>query len=263
MPSVQRTVDVVIPVYNEERTLPKSIATLCGFLETLKGYQCTVVIANNGSTDDTLDVARELAAENPRVRILDVGRKGRGFALRRAWTESSADMVTYMDVDLSTHLEAFPVLLAALDAAYDVVIGSRLFRASRTVRSRKREILSRGYNALLKLVFWNGFRDAQCGFKGLRREVAQRLLPEVVDDGWFFDTELLLLAEATDHRIMEVPVGWIEDLDSRVELVRTILGDLRGIARLRLGLPQAARRIRRLSSASPGDPTPGSATSSS
>jgi glycosyltransferase involved in cell wall biosynthesis len=231
---VRPTIDIVVPVYNEERTLAASIATLVDFVRGAEMFVASIVVADNASVDRTLDVAHELAARFPEVRVLHLPRKGRGGALRTAWTASRADIVSYMDVDLSTNLRFFPLLVHGLAIGYDVAIGSRLLQASQIQRSLKREVLSRIYNGIVKLLFLNRFSDAQCGFKALRRQVAAELLPLVEDDAWFFDTELLLQAERRGYRIFEVPVEWIEDLDSRVAIVPTAFADLRGLLRVRL-----------------------------
>jgi glycosyltransferase involved in cell wall biosynthesis len=199
------------------------------------------VIADNGSTDGTLAVAETLARTYSEVTVLHVPTKGRGGALRAAWSASRADVVSYMDVDLSTNLRFFPLLLHGIALGYDVAIGSRLLQASQTHRSPKREALSRVYNGLVKLLFLNRFSDAQCGFKAVRRVVAEQLLPLVENTHWFFDTELLLLAERRGYTIFEVPVEWIEDLDTRVKIVPTIVDDLRGLLRVRLAELRRAR----------------------
>jgi glycosyltransferase involved in cell wall biosynthesis len=192
------------------------------------------VIADNASTDATPEIAARLAREIDGVRLLRLEEKGRGRALRAAWSTSEADVATYMDVDLSTNLESLLPLVAPLVSGHsDIAIGTRLARQSHVRRRWKREILSRGYNALVHAGFGAGFSDAQCGFKAIRTPVARRLLPLVADDGWFFDTELLLLAERNGLRIHEVPVDWVEDLDSRVDLIPTILHDLQGLWRVR------------------------------
>jgi glycosyltransferase involved in cell wall biosynthesis len=227
------SVDIVLPVYNEERVLAQSVQTLREFLGTGFPYTWTVVIADNASTDRTLSVAQGLAQEYPDVRVLHLDQKGRGRALRQAWLESQADIVSYMDIDLSTNLKAFPPLIEALTQGYDVAIGSRLMPASRIKRSLKREVLSRGYNLLVKAMFQTRFSDAQCGFKALTHQAAQELVPLVQDNEWFFDSELLILAEKKGYRIAEVPVEWVEDLDSRVRILRTALDDLRGLIRVR------------------------------
>ncbi len=239
LPHGQVTVDIVIPVYNEEAALPQSVATLCAYLATYFPYGWGVIIANNASTDRTLAVARELAAAHPRVSVLHLDRKGRGRALKAAWLASEADVVSYMDVDLSTNLQSFLPLVAPLATGHsDVAIGSRLLKGSLVTRQWKREVISRCYNLLIKLFFRNRFSDAQCGFKAVKRSVARQLLPEVENNEWFFDTELLLLAEERGLRIYEVPVDWIEDLDSRVRIAATALEDIKGLLRVR------ARRLR-------------------
>ncbi len=205
------------------------------FLEEDLLHDWHITIANNGSTDRTIDVAMQLAAADPRVRLLNVTRKGRGLALRAAWSQSSADIVSYMDVDLSTNLQYFPLLVEGLCCGYDIAIGSRLMQASMVARRLKREILSRGFNLLIRLLFRTRFSDAQCGFKALRRDVAQNLLPHVVNNGWFFDAELLILAEKNGFRLFEAPVEWMEDLDSRVHLWSTAIEDIKGLVRMRTG----------------------------
>jgi glycosyltransferase involved in cell wall biosynthesis len=228
------TVDVVIPVYNEERVLDQSIATLREFLQQRCPYRWRIVIADNASVDRTLEVARQLSSLYPEVHYVHLDQKGRGRALRRAWLESEADVVCYMDVDLSTNLEAFPQLIEGLiKEGYHIAIGSRLKKGAEVQRQLKREIISRCYNLLIKLMFQNRFSDAQCGFKALTRTAVEHLVPMVEDQGWFFDSELLLRAEQKGYRIHEVPVNWIDDLDSRVNIVQTAWGDFKGLIRVR------------------------------
>lgn len=233
LPYPQETVEIVIPVYNEAKALPGSLATLCDYLATYVPYRWSVTIANNASTDATLAVARQLAAADPRSQVLHLDQKGRGRALRAAWTASAADILAYMDVDLSTNLRSFLPLIAPLATGHsDLAIGSRLLKGAVVTRQWKRELISRGYNRLIKLLFRNRFSDAQCGFKAVKRSVALRLLPEIENQEWFFDTELLLRAEARGLRIYEVPVEWVEDLDSRVKIVGTAVEDIRGLLRV-------------------------------
>ena len=199
-------------------------------------YAWRIVIADNASTDETPRIAAALAADLPGVEVLELPEKGRGRALRAAWTGSDADVLCYMDVDLSTDLRALLPLVAPLVSGHsDVAIGTRLADGARVVRGPKRELISRSYNRLLHLSLGARFSDAQCGFKAIRADAARRLLPGVRDDGWFFDTELLVLAQREGLRIHEVPVDWVDDPDSRVDVVRTALDDLRGIARLLAG----------------------------
>jgi glycosyltransferase involved in cell wall biosynthesis len=228
-------VDIVIPVHNEEHVLAASLHLLDGFLRTRFPYSARIVVADNASTDATLAVAHATARELRSVRVLHLDEKGRGRALRRAWGESDAEVVAYMDVDLSTDLNALLPLVAPIVSGHsDLAIGSRLAHGARVRRGAKRELISRCYNLLLQAVLGAGFSDAQCGFKALRADVARRLVPLVEDRRWFFDTELLVLAERADMRIGEVPVDWTDDLDSRVDIVATALEDLRGIWRMLL-----------------------------
>ncbi|MFI7224881.1 glycosyltransferase [Nonomuraea angiospora] len=239
-----RLVEVVVPVYNEQRALRESITRLHAYLTGNFPYGFRITIADNASTDTTWQLATELAQELPHVRAVHLDEKGRGRALRLVWSQSEADVVSYMDVDLSTDLDAFLPLVAPLLSGHsDLAIGTRLARASRVERGPKREFVSRSYNLLLRSVMGAGFSDAQCGFKAVRTEIAQALLPGVEDEQWFFDTELLLLAERHGLRIHEVPVDWVDDPDSRVDIIQTALDDLRGLARVARKTLSGAARI--------------------
>ena len=234
LPHRQVSVEVVVPVYNEQDALPKSIPALCAYLETYFPYRWSVIIADNASTDNTLAVAEGLAAGDPHVSVMHLEEKGRGRALKAAWSASEADVVAYMDVDLSTNLWSFLPMVAPLATGHsDVAIGSRLLRGAMVTRQWKREVISRCYNLLIKTLFGNGFSDAQCGFKAIKRSVAQEVLPEIEDGEWFFDTELLLMAEERGYRISEVAVDWVEDLDTRVDVTSTALKDVKGLLRVR------------------------------
>ena len=233
-------IDIVVPVYNEEVALEDSVRRLHEFLSGEMPYAWRIVIADNASTDATLAVARALAVELDHVTVLHLEHKGRGRALRAAWTVSDADVLCYMDVDLSTDLRALLPLVSPLVCGHsEVAIGSRLTAGARVVRGAKREVISRCYNRLLHWALRARFSDAQCGFKAIRADAARRLLPDVQDQGWFFDTELLILAQRRGLRIHEVAVDWIDDPDSRVDIVSTAFTDLRGIGRLLLQRPVA------------------------
>ena len=226
-------VELVVPVHNEQRALPASIRRLHEYLSAELPFEWRIVIADNASSDETARVASALAADLANVSVLRLAQKGRGRALRAAWSASDADVLCYMDVDLSTDLRALLPLLAPLVSGHsDVAIGTRLAAGSHVQRGPKRELISRAYNRILRYTLAARFSDAQCGFKAIRRDVADRLLPQVRDEGWFFDTELLVLAQRDGLRIHEVPVDWVDDPDSRVDIVRTARDDLRGIARL-------------------------------
>ncbi|MFJ9241182.1 glycosyltransferase [Streptomyces sp. NPDC101776] len=225
--------DVVVPVFNEEKDLEPSVRRLHAHLSETFPYPFRITVADNASTDATPRIAARLVAELPELEWLRLAEKGRGRALHAAWTGSRAPVLAYVDVDLSTDLAALLPLVAPLISGHsDLAIGTRLARGSQVVRGPKREAISRCYNALLRSTLAVGFSDAQCGFKAVRRDVAERLLPLVKDSGWFFDTELLVIAERAGLRIHEVPVDWVDDPDSRVDLVSTAVADLRGIARI-------------------------------
>jgi putative flippase GtrA len=247
-------VEIVVPVRNEERDLAPSVRRLVGYLRD--SFPCTVrvTIADNGSTDGTWAVARDLTASFGEVRAVHLDLPGRGRALHAIWSASDAEVLAYMDVDLSTDLNALLPLVAPLLSGHsDVAIGTRLARGSRVTRSVKRETISRGYNLLLRATLGVGFSDAQCGFKAIRASAARELLPLVADTSWFFDTELLVLAERAGLRIHEVPVDWIDDADSRVDIVATALGDLRGIRRVGWGLMRGSLKVPQLRAADSGD----------
>jgi putative flippase GtrA len=228
-------IDIVVPVYNEQAALERSIRHLHDFLTTNMPYAWRIVIADNASTDATLAIARGLAFELSDIVVVHLEAKGRGRALRTAWSASNAEVLCYMDVDLSTDLRALLPLVSSLISGHsDLAIGTRLAPGSHVVRGRKRELISRTYNRLLRISLGARFSDAQCGFKAIRADAARRLLATVEDQAWFFDTELLMAAQRQGLRIHEVAVDWVDDPDSRVDIVSTAIADLRGVARLRM-----------------------------
>ena len=234
--TVAPVIDFVIPVFNEELDLARNVSRLHAYLVHEFPFSARITIADNASTDGTWFIARQLARDIPNVRPLHINEKGRGRALASAWLTSDARVVAYMDVDLSTDLTALlPLVAPVISGHSDVCIGSRLARGARVVRGVKRELISRCYNLLLRVSLGVTFRDAQCGFKSMRADVAHRLLPQVKNRNWFFDTELLVVAERAGLRIHELPVAWADDPSSSVDIVATAMEDLRGIWRLATG----------------------------
>lgn len=239
--------DIVIPVYNEQKDLPEAIARLHNFLMSDFPWTALITIADNASTDNTWRIALELAHRFPEVRAVHLDEKGRGRALKRTWLASTAQVQCYMDVGLSTDLRALAPLVAPLLSGHsDLAIGSRLAASSRVVRGPKREFISRSYNLILHSILGVSFSDAQCGFKAIRRDVAQHLLPLVEDNNWFFDTEMLVLAQRAGLRIHEVPVDWVDDPDSTVHIVGTATEDLKGVCRLMKGFATGSIPMDRL-----------------
>jgi putative flippase GtrA len=245
-------VEIVVPVRDEERDLAPGIRRLVAYLDRAFPFRAAVTIADNSSTDGTWAAALALAAELDGVHAVRLERPGRGHALRRTWSASHAEVLAYMDVDLSTELNALLPLVAPLLSGHsDVAIGTRLARGARVVRGPRREVISRCYNVLLHATLGTRFSDAQCGFKAIRADKARLLLPLTRDTGWFFDSELLVLAERAGLRIHEVPVDWTDDPDSRVKVVATALADLHGIARMRWGFLRGTPRVPRLGAVLP------------
>ncbi len=243
-PVVAPTLDIVVPVYNEAHVLDANVERLAAHLRTTMPFSWQITIVDNGSTDSTMQTATALACRLEGVRVRHLDRKGRGLALRTAWGESDSPVLAYMDVDLSTGLDALLPLVAPLVTGHsDVAIGSRLASGASVARGPKREFISRSYNLLLHTVFATHFHDAQCGFKALRADAAAALLPQIDDDEWFFDTELLLVAEHNGLRIHEVPVDWVDDPDSRVRVAQTARRDLAGMARMAWRFLRGAGRI--------------------
>jgi len=230
----KKLVDILLPVYNEEHVLEKSVNTLRKFLkDNVTEFDWIISIGDNASIDNTLEVARELEKQFEDVRVFHLDQKGRGRMVKYAWQESEADILSYMDIDLSTDLEALPPMVMAVIEGYDVVIGSRQYKGAEVERSFKREAISRGYIWMLKLLLGFPFTDAQCGFKAVSKQLVNDLFPMIEDDEWFFDTELLYLAYRNNYKVKELPVRWIEDTDSRVKIVRTAWLDIKGIFRMR------------------------------
>ena len=236
-------VDVVVPVYNEENALANNIERLDKYLAAYLPYRYRITIAENGSTDGTPLIAAELHKRMPSVEVSLLKEKGRGRALKKVWSESDANILAYMDVDLSTGLDAFISLIRPLiKGEASIAIGTRLGKGAEVDRSLGREIVSRIYNRILKWSLDLNVSDAQCGFKAASRRAVQELVPLIENNEWFFDTELLILAEKAGYRLKEVPVRWLEDPDTRVNVPKTVWEDVRGLLRLRLGRPW--RRLR-------------------
>ena len=237
------SVEITIPVYNEEEALPRSIVLLTEFLRQNLSNPWQIVIADNASTDKTQAVSEILCERHPGVNYLRIPQKGRGRALRTAWLDSKADIVSYMDADLSTDLVHFPQLIRSIESGNHIAIGSRLSKDSQVVdRTFKRKFISRTYNLLIKTMFFTGLPDAQCGFKALTRSAAEAIVPSIKNNNWFFDTELLIIAAKRGFNIDSVPVKWQDDPTSTVNIAGTAIEDMKGLLRLRLGgIPRVNR----------------------
>ena len=242
--SDKKLVDILLPVYNEQHVLEKSVTTLRTFLQdNVSDFNWIITIGDNASTDKTLEKAKELENRFKDVRVFDLDKKGRGRMVKYAWNRSEADILTYMDIDLSTDLNAFPPMVRAIMDGYDVAIGSRQYKGANVDRGFKREAISRGYIWILKLLLGFPFTDAQCGFKAVSKKLVNDLFSKIEDDEWFFDTELLFLAHENGYKVKELPVRWIEDTDSRVRIMRTAWLDVKGVFRMRKYRRQGKTKI--------------------
>ena len=238
-PASLPTVDVVIPCLNEVKVIRDSVEKTLACFDANPQYQWRVIVADNGSSDGTSDVVRQMEREDPRVKALVLAIRGRGLALKEAWTTSTADVVSYMDADLSTDLVHLPKLIEmVVGGKCEVAIGTRLARGSKTKRSLKREITSRSYVAMIRATFPRlKITDAQCGFKALSRRAVNEIVPLIENRMWFFDTEMLILAQRKGLKIRELPVHWVEDPDTKVKIMKTAMEDIRGLARMRFSKP--------------------------
>ncbi len=234
----KKSISVVVPVYNEEKDLPLNIPKLFSFLEkNMSSYGWEIVIVDNASTDKTPEIGKRLA-KKASIKYLRLAQKGRGRALKTSWNTAKSDILAYMDIDLSSDLSSFPKLVGALEEGNDIAIGSRLVAGSKVYgRPFLREIMSRGYSLLFRIVFLTSFNDAQCGFKAIRREVWDKISPAVTDTGWFFDSELLIIADKAGFEIAEIPITWRDDPASTVKVAKTAWGDIKGLVRLLITRP--------------------------
>ena len=241
------SVNVVLPVYNEAAELAASVVTLIRFLsKNLTDFSWHVTIADNASTDATLRIARELSHKYQTVSVEHLSQKGRGRAVKHVWRKGDYDYLAYMDIDLSTDLKHLPPMLHALERGFDIAIGSRNARGARVFgRSVLRNITSKGYISLIKLFFLVNFTDAQCGFKAVTRRIVTELLPHIKDNYWFFDSELLIVGEKSGFRLYEEPVTWIDNPGSTVRVLKTAMGDLKGLWRLMKSRPWRTLRYGR------------------
>jgi glycosyltransferase involved in cell wall biosynthesis len=233
-PSPGTLVDILLPVWNEEHILEKSVTALRDFLmQNMNDFRWVISIGDNASTDSTLEKAERLAAQYADVRVFHIDQKGRGRMVKHVWMKSEAPILAYMDIDLSTDLQALQPLVQAIAEGNDVSLGSRQYKGSVVTRSLKRGIISQGYIFILKLFLEFPFTDAQCGFKSMSKQAINELFPLIIDDEWFFDTELLYLAHKRGYKVKELPVHWIENKDSRVRILRTMWLDIKGVFRMR------------------------------
>jgi len=216
-------VTVVLPAHNEVRSLRRAVEETVEFLESVN-QDFEILIAEDGSTDGTAEVARGIADSNLKVNWIHYDmRLGRGRALTEAFKKSSGSVLVYMDVDLSTDVRFLKPLIQAIIDGYDVATGSRGIAESLVSRSLKRAVASQLYNNLVRLFLGSYLRDHQCGFKAFNRESYLRIIDKVQAKHWFWDTEILVLATRMGLRVKEVPVVWKEGEKTEVNLMRDFI----------------------------------------
>lgn len=236
-------IEITIPVLNEEQTIENQVVkTLAYFDAHLNQFpKLELVIADNGSTDDTPAIARRLEQRFDNLRYMRLEKRGVGLALKASWSGSDADIVGYMDLDLATDLKYLaPALNALVAREADVVTGSRLAKGAKVVgRTPLREFTSRSFNMLVKMMFNTGFTDGMCGFKFLRREHLERIMSAGAEsDGWFFATELLLVAEHLGLKVKDLPVEWTDDPNSKVNIRKLAFEYMKAMRLLKKKLKQ-------------------------
>ena len=230
----KKKVDIVLPVYNEEKILEKNIKILYDYLSKDGQFTWNIIIADNFSTDKTSDIGRSLALQNSNIKYKRFSVKGRGYALRSVFLESISDIICYMDLDLAVDLYYLKILIENIENGYIAAIGSKLIRGAIVKRPLYRKIISRVYSTLVKLLFFNKFIDTQCGFKAFKTDVIKKIIPLVKNNNWFFDTELLLLLNINNYSISEIPVRCVDYTDSKVYIIGTIIENIRELLRLRV-----------------------------
>ncbi|MBD3359736.1 MAG: glycosyltransferase [Candidatus Buchananbacteria bacterium] len=214
---------LALPVYNEEKVLEKSVLKLYNYFKNNIKDDWQIVIVNNASIDKTKKVADSLAQKFLKVDSLNLEDKGRGNALKNVWQKYEADIYAYCDIDLATDIFAFKKLFnSIINGSANIAIGARYIKGSQTKRTLNRLIYSKVYIFLVRLFFPTKIKDFQCGFKAVDKKTVSEILPLVKDKEWFFDTELLLIAEKNDFKIKEIAVQWKENPETKVKFIRTI-----------------------------------------
>ncbi len=226
-------VTIVLPVYNEEDKLERNTLKLLEFCKKNIRHPFEIVIADNNSKDKTREIAEKLSKKHKQINYLYINRKGRGIALKTAWKEYKADVNIYMDIDLATDLSALPRLIDEVVKGNNVVVGSRYLRNSKIKRTPFRMLISKVYNLMVRAMFKTRIKDMQCGFKAVDKKTVDNVIPRTEDTQFFFDTELILTAEAMHYKVKEIPVKWKEGKDTKVDFVRTITNYIKSLIKLR------------------------------
>lgn len=226
--------DIVIPAYNESKNLEQSLKLLYSYLLKIKNVEWNVIIGENGSKDNTLDVAKKLAKKFPRLKVRHLNIPSRDNTLLTLWGESDADILVYMDADMSTNPKHTQELIDSIFDGYDIAIGSRIKEGAKVEREGIRVFLSNIYNKfLIPVILPTGVKDAQCGFKAINQKVAKSILPKLVKENGFMDTELLAVAKYKNYKVKEIPVEWTTGRESTMNVWKNIPNFLKNIFKTR------------------------------
>ena len=234
-------IDLVLPVYNGENYIEKSIRKLHDWIKQNPDHEYNIVIAINASTDNTLNIAKKLESELPNeIRVMNIPQKGRGVAIRTGWENSNAEICAYMDADLSADLKHITEIIEPIiKNEAQICCGSRKMQDSSVKTTLMRGVLSWLYNLTLRTTLGLKIADSQCGFKSIRTDAAKKIIPLVESNGWFFDSELLVIAQKNGFKIKAVPVKWIDDVQTTVIVPKIVTEFLKGIKRMRKnGIPE-------------------------
>lgn len=234
---------ITIPCYNEEIVLEKTVFSITQYAkEYLSEYDWKILILDNNSNDSTLEIANRLQSHDSRIIVDQVKNPGRGAALRESWARHDFDIYSYMDADLATDIKDFSFIVSKVAEGTDIVVGSRYVPYANVKRNLLRKILSSIYNLLLRIVLKVKFRDAQCGFKAMSKRIVQNMIPKTLDNGWFWDTELMIISIHFKYSLLEVPVTWLETRDelrrSTVSVWSEVIRNLKNIWIMRRRLSQ-------------------------
>lgn len=232
-------INITIPVFNEEEILHENILKIYNFLKEHISDPWFIVIANNGSTDKTELIAKELIKHNMGIRLLYIEKPGKGEAIKQGWQKFEADIYCFMDADLATDLKDLPNLISQVKNGYDIAIGSRYVKGAQVKRTIFRKIFSFVYRILVKLMFNSLIKDFPCGFKAINKKVLEKIVPKIKDNAWFFDSELLILAEKEKFKIKEIPVSWHDpERQSKVKVLNTARAYVRKLFELKRRLKE-------------------------
>ena len=229
---------VVIPSYNEEEILEKNTIEVYNFLKkNIKDYRWRIIISDNCSLDRTLDLAKRLSKRYKNISYVHMNKRSKSLAIKKIWLAEEADVYMYMDADLSTDLKHIPDLLLGIEKGNDLVTGSRTSEESKTSRNFNRHIISLALILMLKILFSTSLSDFQCGFKAINKKIRNNILPKMkATEHGFMDAEMLIVAHKKGYKVLEVPVIWQDERESRIKVFAGIFDALKNMLKIKYDL---------------------------